>query len=331
MSNVVKVLAIDGGGIRGIIPAMVLAEIEARTQKRISEMFDLIAGTSTGGLLALALTKPKKNSNQPQYKATNLVRMYEEEGEIIFSPKTFARLRSLTDEKYPADGIEAVLEKYFGNTRLSQALTEIIVPSYDIEQRRPHFFKSRKAKNDYERDFPMRKVARATSAAPTYFEPLKLENHDLTDYYALIDGGVFANNPAMCAYVEAKDTYPDATDFLVVSLGTGELSTRLFYDHVKDWGLLQWAQPILHVVFDGSSDTVDYQLRLLLPALEEGTNRYYRFQTSLIGDVGDHLDDANPKNITGLKRLAQDMINKNDTLLNTLCQQLVSSIPTGNV
>ena len=73
MSNVVKVLAIDGGGIRGIIPAMVLAEIEARTQKRISEMFDLIAGTSTGGLLALALTKPKINSKQPQYKAENLV------------------------------------------------------------------------------------------------------------------------------------------------------------------------------------------------------------------------------------------------------------------
>lgn len=331
MSKLVKVLSIDGGGIRGIIPAMVLARIEAQTQKRISEMFDLIAGTSTGGLLALGLTKPRKDTQKPQYKAEELVRLYEQEGSIIFSPKTFAKLRALADEKYPANGIESVLKKYFGNTLLSEALTDVIVPSYDIEQRRPYFFKSRKAKNDPDRDFPMQKVARATSAAPTYFEPLKLETDEITNYYALIDGGVFANNPAMCAYVEAKSIYPDATDFLVVSLGTGELSTRLFYNQVKDWGMLQWAQPILHVVFDGSSDTVDYQLKLLLPALEEGTNRYYRFQTSLAGDMGDHLDNADPRNITSLKRLAQDMIDKNETLLKTLCQQLVNSLPAGKI
>lgn len=329
MSRLVRILSIDGGGIRGIIPAMVLARIEAQTQKRISELFDLIAGTSTGGLLALGLTKPRKGTTKPQYKAEELVGLYEQEGSIIFSPKTFAKLRALADEKYPANGIESVLKKYLGNTLLSEALTDVIVPSYDIEQRRPYFFKSRKAKNDPDRDFPMQKVARATSAAPTYFEPLKLEADELVDYYALIDGGVFANNPAMCAYVEAKSIYPDATDFLVVSLGTGELTTRLFYNQVRDWGMLQWAQPILHVVFDGISDTVDYQLKLLLPALEEGTNRYYRFQTSLAGDLGDHLDNADPKNITNLKRLAQDMIDKNEAVLKTLCQQLLNSLPAG--
>jgi patatin-like phospholipase/acyl hydrolase len=310
---------------------MIMAQIEARTQKPIAELFDMIAGTSTGGILALGLTKPLEGSKKPEHSAQSLVRLYETNGQQIFHHNTFSSLRNLRDEKYSAQGLEAVLEKYFGATYLSEALTDILIPSYDIELRRPYFFKSFKAKLDTKRDFPMKKVARATTAAPTYFEPLKLETNDLTDYYALIDGGVVANNPGMSAYVEAKSIYKDATDFLVVSLGTGEMTARLYYDKVKSWGLLEWAQPILNIVFDGSNDAVDYQLKELLSASEDGKPRYYRFQTSLSGDMGDRMDDASPENVTSLKRLAQEMIDKNSDDLERLCQQLTDSLRAGKL
>lgn len=323
MSKLIKVLSIDGGGIRGIIPAMILAEIEQITSKPIAELFHLIAGTSTGGILALGLTKPNR-AGKPEHSAANLVRMYEKEKNRIFPQSSFTKIRNLQDEKYPSDGIERVLQEYFGETMLGEALTDILIPSYDIELRRPYFFKRTKAINTPDcHDFPMKKVARATSAAPTYFEPLKLEINDLTDYYALIDGGVFANNPAMCAYVQAKINYPDANDFLIVSIGTGELTTILPYEKVKDWGLLQWAQPIINVTFDGVSDTVHYQLKHLLPPVGN-QRRYYRFQTRL-NERGDHMDDASEGNIRALKVQAESIINDNEENLQTLSNQLLSA------
>ncbi len=281
-----KVLSIDGGGIRGILPAMVLAEIERRTGERIAEMFDLIAGTSTGGILALGLTKPGQGG-EPEYGAEELTRLYEAEGKSIFFIPVWHRIRSaggVTEEKYPATGIEEVAEGYFGDVRLAQAHKEILITAYEIEGRSPWFFKRRHARdNRKEGDiFLMRDVARATSAAPTYFEPFLIEGGPHNGC-ALIDGGVHSNNPAMCAYVEARKIHPEENDFLVVSLGTGELTRSLPYEEVKGWGLALWAQPILNVVFDGVADTVDYQLRELL-ASEGDDRRYYRFQTVL--DIG---------------------------------------------
>lgn len=316
MAKLIKVLSIDGGGIRGIIPAMILAEIEKRTEKQISELFHLIAGTSTGGILTLGLTKPGAN-HKPEYTAKTLVDLYQQEGKRIFPEASFRQLKNYFDEKYPAVGLEKVLKEYFGDTWLSQALTEVLITSYEIEVRSPYFFKSRKAKADPSRDFLMKNVARATSAAPTYFEPVQLRTRDGLNDLALIDGGVFANNPAMSAYVEAKKMYPDASDILVVSVGTGQLTTKLSYEKVKTWGLLEWAQPILNVTFDGVSDAVDYQLNELLSA-EDGPKRYYRFQTQLsaLGDYGDRMDDASTNNIEYLKDLVQNTLESNETEVN---------------
>lgn len=328
MSNLIKVLSIDGGGMRGIIPATILAEIEKRTQKRISELFDLIAGTSTGGILALTLTKPDPHGKpgKPQYTAQELIELYEKEGERIFSRSVWHRIHAvgnMAEEKYPSDGIETVLDKYFGDARLKDALKAVLITSYEIERRFPFFFKSEKAKKDPAYDFPMKQAARATSAAPTYFEPIKIVTQNSSDYYALIDGGVFANNPAMCAYVEAISTNQNAENFLVVSLGTGELTRRLPYEDAKGWGLVRWAQPLLNVIFDGVSDTVDYQLKQLLPP-KNGTQRYYRFQTRL-DEGNDDMDDASRTNLRVLKLLAEAIIRANTHVLDILCDQLLKS------
>ncbi|MCG3119363.1 MAG: hypothetical protein ALAOOOJD_01755 [bacterium] len=318
----IKILSIDGGGIRGIIPAMLLAEIERRTQKPIARLFDLIAGTSTGGILALGLVKPDA-AGKPQYSAEKMVALYETEGAKIFSRSLLHEVRAIghfVEEKYLTDGIEAVLEKYFGQTHLKEALIEIIITSYEIEQNFPFFFKSRRAKMESSYDYPMQQVARATSAAPTYFEVLQLATIDPATYFALIDGGVYANNPAMCGFAEAKTTHPEAEDILMVSLGTGELSRPLLYEKAKTWGLVQWAKPILDVVFHGVNVTVDYQMRQLLPP-RNSERRYFRFQTTLPPENND-LDDASPENLRALKILAEALIREQSDTIDMMCQQL---------
>lgn len=320
MAESYRMLSIDGGGIRGLIPATLLAEIERRTERPMSELFDLVAGTSTGGILALALTLPD-SERRPAWSARDLIGVYEREGPSIFSRSLWHRIRSaegLIDERYPVDGLERAFDSYLGRARLSEALTEVLVTAYDIERRAPYFFKRRNAQADAAADFQMREAALATSAAPTYFEPVKLERAGAS-YLALVDGGVFANNPAMCAFAEARRWQPDA-DVTLVSLGTGELTRRLPYDDAKDWGLAEWAKPILDVVFDGVSDTVDYQLRQMLPP-----DRYHRFQTSL-DKADDDLDDASEDNLQRLKQEAEELIAEEEERIERACELLTASV-----
>jgi patatin-like phospholipase/acyl hydrolase len=323
MPDILKVLSIDGGGIRGVIPATILSEIENRTHARIAELFDLVAGTSTGGILALGLVRPSDHDeDRPQYAADELVELYAKEGRRIFDRSLwhhFVALDNLLDEKYEAKGLESVLKEYFGDVPLSKAVTETLVTSYELETREPWFFARHKARSKPGWDFPMRFVARATSAAPTYFEPEKLTATKPPG--GLVDGGVFANNPAMCAYVESKQLHPDVDEVLVVSLGTGQHTRPVHYEDARNWGLALWAKPILNVVFDGVSDTVDHQMKILCRDSDEGDPRYYRFQTEL--DVGsDDMDNATATNIAILKQKAEQMIKEQDDAIDALCREL---------
>jgi patatin-like phospholipase/acyl hydrolase len=319
----IRILAIDGGGIRGILPALLLAEIERRTGQPTAGLFDLVAGTSTGGILAIGLTIPKTLASQP-YRAAEMAEMYAREGSRIFSRSFWHRLAAcdhLIQPKYSTTGIEQVLAEYFGDARLRDASTHVLITSYEIEHSFPFFFRSSMARERLDYDFPARHVARATSAAPTYFEPMKLLTGTVPDHYTLIDGGVFANNPAACALVEARTNYPYERDFLVVSLGTGELNRSLPYDGTKNWGVARWAMPILDTVFDGVSRTVDYQLRQILPPAASDSKRYFRFQTTLDGS-NHSLDNASAENITALKGLAARMIEKESDDIDEVCAAL---------
>jgi patatin-like phospholipase/acyl hydrolase len=322
--KIIKILSVDGGGIRGIIPGLIMNEIEQRTGRPIAELFDYVAGTSTGGILALGLTKAGTNG-RPHYTAMDSVRMYRENGAQIFSRSVWHRIRSvgsLIEECYPASGMEGVLDDYFGDARLKDALTNVIITSYEIERRIPWFFRSERAKIRPDYDFSIKQVARATSAAPTYFEPCQIITQTSDNYYALIDGGVFANNPTMCAFVDAKIAHPDA-DFMVVSLGTGQLTREFTYDIAKHWGMIQWVQPIINILMQGVSETVGFQMQQLLPDTYDGRQRYYRFQAPLI-EGNDDMDDASRTNMRVLQLVAEDLIRDNDGALNRLCHDLVT-------
>src|SRR5436305_3588560 len=174
MTETKAILSIDGGGIRGIIPALVLAHIEQQTGAAIADLFDVVAGTSTGGILALGLTCPGPDG-RPRYSAQDLAAVYEDEGSKIFPHEFLGIVRQLFRPKYPSRGRREVLSGKLGDARLKDALAEVIVTAYDIQVRRPVFFRKALAVSEpASRDFPIWEVAMATSAAPTYFEPVRM-------------------------------------------------------------------------------------------------------------------------------------------------------------
>jgi patatin-like phospholipase/acyl hydrolase len=319
-----RILTIDGGGIRGLVPAVVLAELERRAGVPTAQMFDLVVGSSTGGLLALGLTAPDGAS--PRYAAAELAELYEREGPTIFSRPLTHRIRSvgnLLGPKYPDGPIEEVLGRYLGDARLRDAATSVVVTAYALELRRPFFFRSARAVADPAYDWAMGEAARATTAAPTYFPPVQLAAaaSDPHDAYALVDGGVFANNPAMVAYAEARTVAPHEQDLVIVSLGTGELTDPIRYEDARGWGLARWARPILEVVFDGVSDTVDYEVRRLTADIQSGTRLYWRLQPTLPPGL-EAIDDASRTNIAALRTLARRFVDDHTRDLDAIAAAL---------
>jgi patatin-like phospholipase/acyl hydrolase len=288
------VLAIDGGGIRGLIPSLVLADVERRCGRPAGEMFDLIAGTSTGAIIACALAKPDP------LPAARVAELYERDGPRIFDRSLLKRITSaggLVDERYESDGLVEVLTEHLGAARLNEAKPPVLITAYDIERRTAVFMRSTDTTS-------MVDAAHASSAAPTYFEPVRV------DGATLIDGGVFAVNPAMCGYAEAAGRLEQ-----LVSLGTGEHTRPLPFEEVRNWGRLEWASPILDVVFDGSADAVDEQASALL------ADRYLRLQTRL-EEASDDLDDASEENLAALRREAERLIAERSNDLDGLCERL---------
>jgi uncharacterized protein len=285
----------------------VLTELERRAGRRVFEMFDLIAGTSTGGILACAVCAPDP------LPASELVTLYEDEGPNIFDRSLFQRIQSadgLLDEKYDDAALDSALERFLEHKRLSETRPDLIVPTYDTALPGPYFFKTTKARATPETDdFPLSVVARATSAAPTYFEPVELGER------ALVDGGVFAVNPAMSAFAEVLKEV-DAREVVLLSLGTGQHTRKRSFDEIKDWGVARWARPILEVVFDGVSDAVDYQLDHVL-----GGERYWRLQTELTL-ASDDLDDASEDNLAKLRGHAEDLIREQSATLDAVIARL---------
>ena len=303
-----RVLSIDGGGIRGLIPALVLAEIEDRTGRHTAELFDLVAGTSTGGILACALTRPGADG-RPRYTARELTELYVSEGPKIFHRSLLHTVESVAgvfDEKYENTGLVTALEHYLGDARLSQTLIPIFVTAYDIENRRAFFFRT-----GGDHDHRLADVALATASAPTYFEPAHV------DGFALIDGGVFASNPSLCAYVDLikAGTAPDLK--VLCSLGTGEQIHRFEYEDARDWGLLEWAHPVIDVMLSSQAETVGFGMTHLLG------ERYVRL-TRKLTIARDAMDDASARNLADLRREAETLIADESAAIDALCATLTA-------
>ena len=217
-----RILSLDGGGIRGIFPATILAELESRFtgSRRIGEFFDLIAGTSTGGILALGLGKGMS--------ASELRDLYVLRGNEIFpEPQRSLRGRIKSAFRwsrhwflyhYDREAIAQILAEKLEDRLYGDSLNRLCIPAFDGKNSEVFVFKTPHHPDyKFDRFEKMTTVGLATSAAPTYFQPLKHGG------YNLVDGGVWANNPVMLAVIEALTCFEIAPDQIdVLSLGCGE-------------------------------------------------------------------------------------------------------------
>jgi hypothetical protein len=261
-----RILSLDGGGICGLMPARILTALEAKLGSPLCHHFDLVAGTSTGGIIAAAI-----GAGLPMATIRDLYR--DDAGKIFHTGLgSVLALDGMAGNKYSPKGLEICLYEVFGDLRLAECQTDVLITSCDLAAK-PQFFMSSMAKRAMGADFYLRDVCRATSAAPTYFPPAMIISMGGGPGYILQDGGLVANQPAMSALAEAQRLASlDQVD-LLLSLGTGY--TPVSRKPTGAQGALAEGATLLNLIFTGPGHAVDWEAQALLG------DRYVRVQPEL--------------------------------------------------
>jgi patatin-like phospholipase/acyl hydrolase len=329
-----RILSIDGGGIRGVLAVSVLVEVERIIQDRmgpdarLADCFDLVAGTSAGGLIGGLLLIPERAADgivrpdaRPAMSAQDVLDFYLEFGPGLFrlTPvERVKRLGGLVDERYSSAGFNAALDSRLGTSgpelMLSQLLRPTIISTYNASTGAPYFFKQHRATGPGGRDFSLRDVALATSAAPTAFETVAVRS-SLDDLGACVDGGLFANNPTMCGYAEAAGCFGhSAKDMAILSIGTGVARQTYEYSKMRNWGALSWMGPIFEMMIAGSSSVVDYQVRQIFETLggDVADRQYLRLQADLSHESRStkKMNNARRANLDRLADLGRELVHR---------------------
>ena len=341
------ILSIDGGGMRGVIPAVILNNIatlleELGDRRPLYSHFDLIAGTSTGGLLALALAAPVEKTNLPVdgrfisyiydqkeptftdkllgrnaqkmlqgtlpfgVETSALEKLYLNHGKEIF-PKNQGRIFSqIFTDKYDSDPLERYLKKTFGDLPLSDAVVPLMLMTYDVANGKPFPLTSRDSHG-----FLFWEAGRATSAAPTYFKPAYIYDRQEETMQTLIDGGLIANNPALFAYIEAKRLYPHAKKFHILSISTA-ISDFSFTISGAGSGVIGWIDPAkgtpIQKIYAGSQLQAVDAIATDIPDLE---------YTRIHGSLGEYvrLDSTSASALAMMREKALQIYHDNSEIL----------------
>jgi uncharacterized protein len=342
----IRILSIDGGGIRGVIPGTILMQLEKIIQKmdtkssgKLGDYFDLVAGTSTGGILSCLYLMPG-DDGKAKYSAEDAVNLYLKNGHTIFDRTLMEKLSSaggVIHEKYRADPLSGLLQQYFGEETLDHFIRPSLITSYEITDRKAIFFTSTDAKDGPLFNFKIKDVARATSAAPTYFPPANIQSV-LGQSFSLVDGGLYANNPALCAYAEARKTdfpkflndsskpdKPTAKDMIIISLGTGSVKKKYTYHNFEHAGEIKWLEPVIDILMSGNSETVAYQLTQMYGTLDKKyQNNYYRIEPGL-KEACSEMDIATPQNIDNLYQAGLTYVHDNINQMEEIARVLLDN------
>ncbi len=314
------ILCLDGGGMRGIIPVVILKKLEEciraeGSEKTLSSYFDFIAGTSTGGLIALSLTCPSglksiELSNGSQIDLTELENTYMTIGKEVFPPSGSdffgigKAVRQIAFDKYPYIGIENLLKGWFEDVPLTKANVPTLIMAYDIGCGKEALLRS------YADDRILAwEAGRATSAAPTYFAPFE------KDGKLLADGGVIANNPSLYAYVEAKKMYPECKCFHILSIGTANDVHTTSRDATS--GLLSWIDQVSPMYMTAQRRTVDYIME------DSGLADYLRVNSPM--DTSIKMDDISDESMKKLYSFGVELSEKYDEQLRLFAKHLVKN------
>jgi uncharacterized protein len=344
MPKKVRILSLDGGGIRGIITCVILKYIEEQLQKydhpdaKIGDYFDLIAGSSTGGLLAAILLCPDENK-KAKFSVQEALDLYAKKGDSIFNVSFWEHLINpfgLFNEKISSKNLEKQLLEVFGDMQLREFIKPSLITTYDMNARKVKFFTSQDADASLE-NFYVRDVCRATSAAPTYFEPAKIKSI-YGQEFTLIDGGVFANNPGLCAYAEArkvpfcqilqdpeKPDFPKISDMILVSIGTGTVIKPYHFKDFENAGKIKWVKPLIDILLSSNSETTHYHLRKMFESSgARNAKNYHRLMPSL-QNASPEMDDTSKNNIYELIQSGLFFVEQNQKELASIAKKLIKN------
>ncbi|KAK4269909.1 hypothetical protein QN277_023005 [Acacia crassicarpa] len=305
----VRILAIDGGGIKGILPSVILKQLELSLQKlnssaRIAEYFDVVAGTSTGGLIAALLTAPDpQNKDRPLYSADDILQFYRQHGPSIFTedPKC---LHGLICPKFNGTYLRKIAAEILNETLVSQTTTNVVISSFDIKLLQPAIFSTLKVKDVPHLNVKLSDACIGTSAAPTEFPPyyFKYQNTE----FNLVDGLNIASLPARLAIGEVlrQEEYKNREVFLV-SIGTGSVnSTTAGFDANRTWTAEDWSYHTLTMILAASSAMNEYYINSTFKLQPEN---YLRIQEYNI-DANIKSDDASEENMQKLEEAGNNLL-----------------------
>jgi len=333
------ILSIDGGGIRGIVPAAILGYLEEKIQDitgderlKIGSLFDFVAGTSTGSIVGSLMLIPKESKDgeilKPKFKMSEIVKMYVELGDNVFKKNPWHSIKTLwglTGPKYLASNIETPLLTFMDHYKLSDLIKPCMFSGYDIKERRVNFYTNSDENKKYV-DYYLKDVIRGSTSIPSYFPPAHFKEG--TNENTIIDGGVFANNPSLAAYIEVSKTLYDGkikkfdpNELMVISLGTGQFKQKSFsYNKISHWGKAQWMIPMIDVLLTSHSEVTDYEMKKLFSSYDSLHN-YKRLNPPLIQASSSALD-ASRENVTKLLLDAKTYTEINKEMLNTLAREI---------
>ncbi|NEO51868.1 MAG: patatin-like phospholipase family protein [Okeania sp. SIO3B5] len=331
-----KILSLDGGGIRGVIAARILIEIEKQIKEQkgqsLHQYFDLVAGTSTGSIIATLVATGTESAN--------ILKLYQEEGINIFpyqsrlSPKRLPLILKygISAPKFSNEGLIKVLKKYFlrqdGTAIRLQEINEInlLIVAYNMFLESPTIFVNNHPEIPKQTiwydNLPLWEICASSSSAPTYFPAYELKNGDLSLPH--IDGGIAANNPTLAAISHGIKLGHKLEDISIISIGTGETSQPYSYKQIVEWGLAEWAIKLIDILMNSQSSAnslvaeqimstknPEGYLRLqfeLNNIFQQGTNKKKVINSYINEKVSEAIDDAREPQINQLIRVTEAFI-----------------------
>ncbi len=301
-----RILSIDGGGIKGLYSAKIIEHLEEKYKCSISDHFDLLCGTSTGGLIALGLSL--------KVSAAEISSFYETYGSAIFPKHSWVGgmvRQTFWKGKYSDKPLKEALVKLFGEKKIADVHNLLCIPSYSLTDARPWVFKYDHKEGDLDRDNKALcvDVALATSAAPTYFPLSEIDYYDQKQF---IDGGVWANNPTMVAVIEALTYFVGEgkafTSIEVLSISSLNNASGKAIGLPRNRAFIQWRNDLFDTSLIGQSHFTDYMMSKLCE-LNHIKIHYVRIPSEPISNEQQHLvqlDAASPKAIQFIKGKGND-------------------------
>lgn len=336
------VLSIDGGGVRGIVAAVFLDVLEGELRAAghkgpIGDCFDVIAGTSTGAIIAAALALPPSDNDAFKKTPSGLRDLYRNESQFIFPSRTLpfipvlGRVRQLFGPLYSPKPLCNILNDAFADATFVNPRRNLLVSAYSIDPRDAVFFRGgpRTPPGDALCSGSI-KIADAvigSASAPTFFPPHRITHPGTGKKQTLIDGAVFINDPSLAGFAEALRIYPD-DDVRVISIGTGRIVQPIPFEEARRWGFVDWVTPagqfrtpLLSAISDGQARAVSTHMKKLIG------DRYQRFDYDLTKGYGTPtIDDSRASNLKALERGALKMAEGMRPVLKDLARELAANI-----